>query len=69
MVNFFLMNSPCSSHFTKDDNDTSHTNGIYTHTPEDRLSQVPQEDDQINTCPTQTVSDMTQVRSIGKMPK
>ena len=41
---------------------------ILTH-QKTELSQVPQEDDQINTCPTQTVPDMTHVRSIGKMSK
>ena len=41
MVNFFLMNWPGSSHFTKDSNDTSHTNGIYTYTPEDRTVTSP----------------------------
>ena len=33
---FFLVNWPWSSHFTKDNNGTSHTNEIYTQTPEDR---------------------------------
>ena len=44
IAKIFLMNWTWTSHFTKDNKDTNHTNGIYIHTPEDRTVTILQDD-------------------------